>query len=132
MTIPRNWRVVDDARKMLVMQHDLFRHIEIELFVARSQLLEANQFLKHALTEFGGQSSDCDDESLAEWLLPHRGTYLHRYPICFRRILPDDTLISMCSPNQSNPDDDWYAISCLLYTSPSPRDATLSRMPSSA
>ena len=25
-----------------------------------------------------------------------------------------------------------YAVSCLLYTSPSPRDATLSRMPSSA
>ena len=27
---------------------------------------------------------------------------------------------------------DWNASSCLLYTSPSPRDATLSRMPSSA
>ena len=25
-----------------------------------------------------------------------------------------------------------YALACLLYTSPSPRDATLSRMPSSA
>ena len=28
-------------------------------------------------------------------------------------------------------DDEWDGI-CLLYTSPSPRDATLSRMPSSA
>ena len=28
--------------------------------------------------------------------------------------------------------DEVKAISCLLYTSPSPRDATLSRMPSSA
>ena len=26
----------------------------------------------------------------------------------------------------------WLSKSCLLYTSPSPRDATLSRMPSSA
>ena len=26
----------------------------------------------------------------------------------------------------------WYLMACLLYTSPSPRDATLSRMPSSA
>ena len=26
----------------------------------------------------------------------------------------------------------WSAVTCLLYTSPSPRDATLSRMPSSA
>ena len=28
--------------------------------------------------------------------------------------------------------DVWQPIACLLYTSPSPRDATLSRMPSSA
>ena len=26
----------------------------------------------------------------------------------------------------------WSVLTCLLYTSPSPRDATLSRMPSSA
>ena len=30
------------------------------------------------------------------------------------------------------PFDDKHNYSCLLYTSPSPRDATLSRMPSSA
>ena len=29
------------------------------------------------------------------------------------------------------PDDEWY-LTCLLYTSPSPRDAHESRMPSSA
>ena len=37
--------------------------------------------------------------------------------------------------NQSRFTDDTVltiAIACLLYTSPSPRDATLSRMPSSA
>ena len=28
--------------------------------------------------------------------------------------------------------DNWCVCACLLYTSPSPRDATLSRMPSSA
>ena len=34
---------------------------------------------------------------------------------------------------QSDPyGEEWYVESCLLYTSPSPRDATLSRMPSSA
>ena len=32
-------------------------------------------------------------------------------------------------PHQNGTGDQWY---CLLYTSPSPRDATLSRMPSSA
>ena len=30
------------------------------------------------------------------------------------------------------PTSDGAAVACLLYTSPSPRDATLSRMPSSA
>ena len=34
---------------------------------------------------------------------------------------------------QSHNIDRWYgSYDCLLYTSPSPRDATLSRMPSSA
>ena len=31
-----------------------------------------------------------------------------------------------------NSSEAWLAQACLLYTSPSPRDATLSRMPSSA
>ena len=33
--------------------------------------------------------------------------------------------------NKSQYDDDWYN-NCLLYTSPSPRDSVVSRMPSSA
>ena len=49
----------------------------------------------------------------------------------------DNGLIRVCEKNG----DDWIVnqwikkailLSCLLYTSPSPRDATLSRMPSSA
>ena len=32
----------------------------------------------------------------------------------------------------SHPQEQWGFLICLLYTSPSPRDATLSRMPSSA
>ena len=34
--------------------------------------------------------------------------------------------------SEDGEDDDEWAMGCLLYTSPSPRDATLSRMPSSA
>ena len=40
--------------------------------------------------------------------------------------------IPKATQQQSPPDDDEYSQLCLLYTSPSPRDATLSRMPSSA
>ena len=35
-------------------------------------------------------------------------------------------------PQAEEPAEDFWNMDCLLYTSPSPRDATLSRMPSSA
>ena len=34
LTIVRRWRVTDDSHQMLTMQHELFRHIEIEFFVS--------------------------------------------------------------------------------------------------
>ena len=45
---------------------------------------------------------------------------------------PEKGLMLLNRSLVANPDspESWYT--CLLYTSPSPRDATLSRMPSSA
>ena len=43
-------------------------------------------------------------------------------------VVDDDIMINYTPFGHS----DWQSIICLLYTSPSPRDATLSRMPSSA
>ena len=40
--------------------------------------------------------------------------------------------ISMGTPRSAHTNSIRYSNGCLLYTSPSPRDATLSRMPSSA
>ena len=47
---------------------------------------------------------------------------------------PDATMVVMPADHVISPDDVFQASlnHCLLYTSPSPRDATLSRMPSSA
>ena len=42
------------------------------------------------------------------------------------------TDVSSKAVSATNPWNDYEQIDCLLYTSPSPRDATLSRMPSSA
>ena len=42
------------------------------------------------------------------------------------------TLSAYVLGNDSDPDGDVLEVSCLLYTSPSPRDRTRSRMPSSA
>ena len=43
-----------------------------------------------------------------------KGQFTHHYPICFRRILPDDTLISMASGES----EDWYSISFITYVEP--------------
>ena len=58
----------------------------------------------------------------------------------FYEVVLGTTLVSMDDPNDASVkmrafEDDYQshgAAGCLLYTSPSPRDATLSRMPSSA
>ena len=54
------------------------------------------------------------------------GSYL------FDNLLPGDYFIQFVAPETAPVSSTTDASSCLLYTSPSPRDATLSRMPSSA
>lgn len=119
-----NWRVVDDSHRMLVMEHELFRHIEIEIFVRQAELAATMQFVETVLQVFGGDQ----DASLVEILSPERqtrlrelqGTYTHAYPICVRRVLPDDTLISMASGS-----DVVYAVSFISYARPGDRSAFL-------
>ena len=43
--------------------------------------------------------------------------YCHHYPICVRRVRPDDTLISMASGEG----EDWYALSFISYAKPAQR-----------
>ena len=69
------------------------------------------------------------DSKLMRESLQNRGVMQGTDGVKDRRILPDITLVSI--GGQSIFDKGKSAI-CLLYTSPSPRDATLSRMPSSA
>lgn len=131
----RNWSVVGVSSQQLVMEHELFRHVEIELFVRRSQLEAALQFVQDSLiaaadhragpsVEFMTRlaAADCGTE-----LLGLMGSYCHHYPICVRRILPDDTLISMASGHteRNGPDpgceetscetECWYSITLTNY-----------------
>lgn len=133
----RNWRVTGPASSQLVMEHELFRHVEIELFVQRHQLSTALLFLKNVLVASSGQVDSSDREfrnqvakaNGTEQLLNLRGGYCHHYPICVRKILPDDTLISMAS-NASvaaaagaetddrtglSSDEAWYSITLTNY-----------------
>src|SRR5262249_39537091 len=43
-----------------------------------------------------------------------RGTFTYHYPVTFRRVLPDDTLIAMTGGAQTP----WYALSFITYAEP--------------
>lgn len=128
LTIIRNCKVVDDAHAMLVMEHELFRHIEIEVFVQRNQLASATEFLIDTLSWLGGQpmpnkiNTDCKLHACGrtEQFEAMRGRYVHHYPICFRRVQSDDVLISMAAPSEQS-HEDWYAISLISYHRPNDR-----------
>lgn len=117
----RHWQVRDRSDRMLVMEHELFRHLETEVFVTRSRVEEAAGFVRQALSVFDGADDSVDESTAAalrdlgllDRLHQLRGSYTHHYPICFRRVLPDDTLISMASGDEA-----WYAISFITYREP--------------
>jgi hypothetical protein len=105
------------------------------LFVQRNRLDAALVFLQHTLGAAGLRTSEPDKTFLAlleqsgceDEFIRLRGTYCHHYPICVRKILPDDTLISMASNAETSPDpesDDttarpsdqaWYSITLTNY-----------------
>ena len=122
LTVVKRWRVVDKSQKMLVMEHQLFRHVEIELFVTQSRIHEALAFTEEVLKYFAGDEGAISSETknrlssslLWEQLSASRGRYLHHYPICVRRILPDHCMLSMASGT----DEPWYAISFISYDPP--------------
>jgi hypothetical protein len=110
---------------MLVMEHELFKHLEIEIFVPSSQVRRAAEFVRHVLTAFDNKAAVIPEETssalkqigMYEALLRRRGTFTHHYPIAFRRVVPDETLISMSSGS----DEPYYAISFITYVEPRER-----------
>jgi L-gulono-1,4-lactone dehydrogenase len=123
--VPKGWKVVDRSDRQLTMQHELFRHIEIEVFVTRSRLSSAVSYVVWLLRQLGGETVDPPDSirdrvrSSVHWqeIQSLSGRYLHHYPICIRRVLPDDTLISM----SAGPNEPSYALSFISYARPSQR-----------
>lgn len=113
LTVIRHWKVVGKSQDMLVMEHEMFRHVEIEMFVTRSKFADAIAFVRELVSYFDGDGnaiSSVTRERLEQLKLLNPadvGAYTHCYPICVRRILPDDTLISMASSES----EDSYSIS---------------------
>jgi hypothetical protein len=115
--ILKNTTVVDHGELMLVMEHELFKHLEIEILVPARHLPHATAFIRTVLEIFDGTTSvpagavcaasmdwaaEIENIGMHEELLQRRGTFTHHYPIAFRRVLPDDALISMSSVTESS------------------------------
>src|SRR5262249_49281136 len=118
--ILKNRAVVDRSERMLVMEHELFRHFETELFVPGRHVREASGFVRAVVEAFDGSgtlpeayAARLDAIGMRAELLAKRGTFTHHYPITFRRVLPDDALIST-----SSGDEPYYAISFITYAEP--------------
>ena len=120
-----NTTVIDRAERMLVMHHELFKHLEIELFVPARHLRAAAEYIRCVLDVLAGSTSELPDElaasvnaiGMADELHHLRGSFTHHYPIAFRRVLPDDAMISPCSGS----DEAYYAISFITYVEPRDR-----------
>lgn len=109
----------DDSVKALVLEHELFEHAEMELFVPARHIREALELLQEVISMYAGDTdnislrskSQLESIGMLDELYKNRGTYFHHYPILIRRILPDDTLISMTSASE----EPYYSISLFTY-----------------
>lgn len=107
--------------QVLCWEHELFRHVELELFVPDKHVIAAARHVVEVLRVCDGgegpvpaHAQVLERAGLLEELRGLRGAFTHHYPICIRRIFRDDTLISMASGE----DDAWYAFSFITLADP--------------
>lgn len=124
--IIRNWKVVDWSQRMLTMKHELFRHIEIEVFVKRSRLSEALIFVQQLIRFCDGDQDTFSEDirerlnqsGLLEPLQPLAGRFTYCYVVCVRKILPDETQLSMTSGGE----EPYYALSFISFVRTTERE----------
>ena len=114
-----NKPIVDDSESQLTLAHDLFRHEEMELFYPADQMEQVLPFIGEAIKVVAGDQEDLSPgleerlkkSGLLDQMQALRGTYLHHYPVSFRQVQPEDTLISMASGSRV-----WYSASFFTYS----------------
>jgi hypothetical protein len=112
----------DRAECVLTLGHHYFRHEEMEFFIAESHVRDAVDVLRCATEVFAGEATSIAPDlarrlralDLYEALVQSSGTYVQHYPFFFRRLLPEDTLISMASSTA----EPVYSISVFTYYPP--------------
>ena len=123
--ILKNIERIDDAEHLLTLHHHLFRHEEMEVFVRELRLAEAVELVRAILTAFAAAGDPIPADvaqklrsvGLLDQLEAGRGTFVCHYPLFFRRVMPDDTLVSMTS---SAPEP-YYSMSFFTYDPPRDR-----------
>ena len=119
LAVVRGWKVIDWSPQILTMRHELFRHIEIEVFVKRSSLADALDVITQLLKYCDGDSNAFSPDTLEriqrighfESINGLLGTYTHHCVICVRKVLPDSPFLSMA--NSDN--EAYYAISFISF-----------------
>jgi FAD/FMN-containing dehydrogenase len=127
----RGVTVTDTSDRRLTLRHDLYRHVEMEVFVPADALAGALEIVRHLTDAFAGvRALPPDVEALLATRAPgalvdlsrNRGRYTHHYIIPCRRVLPDDTLISMTADGR-----EAYALGFFTYRGLEPGYATYCR-----
>lgn len=111
--------VVDRGERILVMEHELFRHVEVELYVPARHVRAAAAFVRTVLAVSDGTSgmlpyelgAELERLGMREELLRYRGTFLPHFPVTFRKVPAEDGLIAPSSGGEV-----WYAVSVITYS----------------
>jgi hypothetical protein len=124
LVLPGRWLtrgpgIVDRSDRTLTRQHHHFRHLEMELFVPGRHLSEATEVLRAIVSIFAGEPTTLEPALEAKLgktglladIKKGAGTYTHHYPLYVRRVLPDETLVSMTA-DAAEP---YYAIGIFCY-----------------
>jgi hypothetical protein len=126
-SLPKGHVRIDDSEQILTSHHYLFRHEEMEIFVSEAELPRAMRFLRASIELFADIDTVFPEEFQAVLkdtgsqaaIAAKRGSYVHHYPLFCRRVLPEETLISMTA----SADGPMYSISVFTYDRPGHRDA---------
>lgn len=109
----------DDSAEVLVLEHEIFEHVEMELFIPSRHMIPAFDLLREVIMIFAGETEGFSSQAesqlreigMLEEAYLSRGSYFHHMPLFIRRILPDDTLISMTSFSE----EPYYSVSVFTY-----------------